>query len=420
MFIRNLCAIICIIFLANNAIAAPKFKLVNSTMKLTAVKVAGDFRRPVGAYFPPNDDSKMFVIEQHTGKIFIQDLKRKQRIDQPFLEIDNLSTGNEQGLLGFAFHPQFQKNGKVYVNYTQSDGKTCIVEYHAKHNNKDQADPSSARLVLRIHQPQENHNGGWIGFGPEGYLYIAVGDGGGQWDSGTGHASKIGNGQDLTDNLLAKVLRIDINAKDAFKKDKFKNYGIPKSNPFKKRNGDPEIWAYGLRNVWRASFDIKTGDFYMGDVGQDKFEEINFISAKSRGGINFGWRSREAYEKPSDYIGRQKTRNMVDPIYAYGHKLGQPGHGVSVTGGYVYRGKNFPKLDGHYFFADYVSKGIWSFKYNPKKKYARTITDWTDAIRRTDGQQINNPSSFAQDSKGEIYIVDHSWNVYKIMPYQNN
>ena len=141
------------------------------------------------------------------------------------------------------------------------------------------------------------------------------------------------------------------------------------------------------------------------------------MSAKSKGGTNFGWRPREAYEEPSDYIGGPKTKRMVDPIYAYGHKLGTRGHGLSVVGGYVYRGKKIPQLSGHYFFADYVSKSIWSFKYNPKKKFARKIIDWTDAIKRPNDKQIINPSSFAQDSKGEIYIVDHSWNVYKIMPY---
>ena len=254
--------------ICQTASAAPKFKLINSTLKLRAVKVAGDLRRPVGAYFPPNDDSRMFVIEQHTGKVVIQDMRRNERIERPFLTINDLSTKNEQGLLGFAFHPKFNKKGyrHVFVHYTRRDMTSVIERYTVSKRNKNLADPRSRKTILTISQPYENHNGGWIGFGPDGYLYIAIGDGGGQWDVGPGHDKEVGNGQDITNNLLAKILRIDIDS-DSYKRDKTRNYGIPKSNPFRKRTGDPEIWAFGLRNVWRASFDMKTGDFYMGGCG---------------------------------------------------------------------------------------------------------------------------------------------------------
>ncbi len=398
-----------------NAIAQSEDAMTNSTSKLHAIPLTDYLKRPVGAYFAPGNDKFMFIIEQFTGKIIVQNLQTKKQNKQPLITISGLSLENEQGLLGMAFHPNFKKNGYFYLNYTRQDRATVIERYTLEKNNNLQANPKSKKTIMIIPQPQWNHNGGWLDFGPDGYLYIAVGDGGAGFDGGRGHTPEIGNGQDITNNLLAKMLRIDIN-EDDFPDNKQKNYAIPESNPYaKNKKGSPEIWAYGLRNVWRASFDSKTGDLYMGDVGQGKYEEVNVQLADDKGGHNYGWKYREGFNKTEGRTGRSKTSEMTDPVYAYRSGFAK-GQGKSVVGGYVYRGKKIPQLIGHYIFADYVSKGIWSFKYNRKNNTVSQIKDWTKNIRTPDDREIINPASFSQDSKGELYITDHAGRIYKLVP----
>ena len=252
-------------------------------------RVASGLAHPVFLTTPPGDFDRVFIIEQHTGRIRILDLASGIVQPTPFLTVTGLSGGGERGLLGLAFHPNYANNGFFYVNITVP--ATRILRYSVSIGDPDVADPASQTSILEIEQPQENHNGGWIGFGPDGYLYIATGDGGASNDSGTGHTPAIGNAQDLT-SLLGKILRLDVDGDD-FPYDANRNYSIPALNPFVGIAGNDEIWAYGLRNPWRPSFDRLTGDLYIADVGQGACEEINLQLAESSGGENYGWRLRE-------------------------------------------------------------------------------------------------------------------------------
>lgn len=407
--------LIAVLSLAAHANTQNPATMKDSTLKLHAMPLTSSLKRPVGAYFAPGNDKIMFVIEQFSGKIIAQNILTGKQNVNPLLTIHGLSTKNEQGLLGMTFHPNFRKNGYFYVNYTRQDGATVIERYTLKESDNFQVDLETQKIIMIIPQPQWNHNGGWMDFGPDGYLYIAVGDGGAGYDSGKGHTSQSGNGQDITDNLLGKILRVDINS-DGFLSDSHKNYAIPATNPFAKNMiGSPEIWVYGLRNTWRASFDSKTGDLYMGDVGQNEYEEVNVLQAGSKGGENYGWKYREGFVRTKGKTGGDKTNGMIDPVYAYRSGISK-GEGKSVVGGYVYRGKKIPQLYGHYLFADYVSKGIWSFKYNRQNRTIGEVTDWTKNIRTLDGGKIDSPASFSEDSEGELYITDHAGRVYKLVP----
>jgi len=265
---------------------------VSGAVALTATRVANNLQRPVFVTAPTNDSQRLFVVEQHTGRIRVLDLTNLDIRSTPFLTVPDVSTGYEQGLLGLAFHPDYGSNGYLYVDYTDAGGTTRVVRYQVS-ADPNVADPNTALPILAIDQPQSNHNGGWIGFGPDGYLYIASGDGGAGNDQGPGHTEPDGNGQDITDNWLGKLLRIDVDG-DAFPGDPMRNYAIPPTNPFVGIDGDDEIWAYGLRNPWRCSFDRLTGDLYIGDVGQNAREEINVYPASEPGGANFGCRRTRA------------------------------------------------------------------------------------------------------------------------------
>src|SRR6266511_4269596 len=238
--------------------------------------------RPVFATSPPGDKERLFIVEQHTGKIRIFRFASNAIDDTPFLQVTGLSSGNEQGLLGLAFAPDFDANGFLYVNFTDTSGATVIRRYKVSQADPNVADPASATNVMTIPQPFSNHNGGWIAFNPKDKcLYIGMGDGGSENDP-----NKTSQNPKL---LLGKMLRVDV-TKDDFPADASKNYAIPPDNPFVGTPGVlPEIWALGLRNPWRCSFDRKTGDLYIGDVGQNKFEEIDFQRSTSAGGENYGW-----------------------------------------------------------------------------------------------------------------------------------
>ena len=368
----------------------------------------------------PGDTERLFVVEQR-GRIVILELDTLVVKGTPFLDINSrvIDTGSERGLLGLAFHPDYANNGFFYVNYSRNgDGDTIVAEY-AVTGDPDVADFDSERILLTIDQPQSNHNGGWLDFSPlDGNLYIATGDGGNACDSGTGHTTGIGNAQDLTTNLLGKMLRIDPLGGVP--------YGIPASNPFVGISGDDEIWSYGLRNPWRASFDRLTGDLYIGDVGQDLREEVDFQSAASVGGENYGWRCREgnacSTASPSSCPATTgctcpgSMPSLTPPIRDYSHTAPPPPTGFvcAVIGGYVYRGSVFPQLRGRYFYGDNCGNAIWSFRV--KDGLLKQHHDATSLLTPSlDGFAITSIRSFGEDASGELYIAA-SGGVFKIVP----
>jgi hypothetical protein len=378
---------------------------------------------PVYLTAPPGDTSRVFVLEQHTGRIRIIHLPTHSLEPTPFLTIPGLPTGSEQGLLGLAFHPDYETNGYFYVDYTDPD--TRIVRYQVS-ADPDVADPGSATPVLGFTQPQSNHNGGWIGFGPDGFLYVASGDGGGGNDQGTGHTTGTGNAQDITDNLLGKILRIDVDADD-FPGDSQRNYSIPADNPFVRIDGDDEIWATGLRNPWRASFDRLTGDLYVGDVGQGRCEELDVQPAASVGGENYGWRLREG-TIATPTVGGPPPAGAIEPIFDYPHAgtdelCSDPGAGftgIAITGGYVYRGPA-AELAGRYFFADFGTGRLWSLRYDGSPPSVFDGTNYTELTDHTgdpaftpDAGSIELVSSFGEDAAGNLYVVDYGGEVFTI------
>ena len=360
-------------------------------------KVADGFERPLWAGMPADDDQHLWVMEQ-AGTVWIIDRATGQRLAEPFLRLnDQVSRkGNEEGLLGLAFAPDFQQSGRCYVNFTDKQKHTRIVRLTAAGPGRLVADPASAEVLLTFEQPWENHNGGWICFGPDGFLYIGNGDG------GSGNDPR--NAAQRLDTLLGKILRIDVSPA--------KGYAIPKDNPLANQPGaKPEIWAYGVRNPWRCSFDRQTGDFWMGDVGQNRWEEINFQPAGHGTGANYGWRLREAdHPTPEPQTGGDKPAGAVDPIYSYAHGPGKT-DGMSVTGGYVCRGP-VKSLQGRYIFGDYQNGRWWSFVQQKGK--ATDFRDHTEEIKPEAGR-VNLIASFAEDNQGNLFLVDHTGPVYQIV-----
>ncbi len=396
----------------------------DSAKGLVVNRIASNLARPVFVTTPPGDMNRLFVVEQHTGNIRILDRTTDPPtlLPTPFLTIPGgVSTGSEQGLLGLAFHPNYSANGLFYVNYTDTAGNTQIRQFSRSAANPNLADAGSGVSVLSFLQPQSNHNGGWVGFGPDGFLYVASGDGGGSNDSGFGHTAGIGNAQDI-ENLLGKMLRIDVNGDD-FPSDATKNYAIPPTNPFAGAvAGADEIWSYGLRNPWRPSFDRLTGDLWIADVGQNAREEIDFQPTASIGGENYGWRLREGtIATPTGGVGGDKPAGAIDPIYEYLRGIDAAQfRGFAVTGGYVYRGP-IPELNGQYFFGDNVSEGIWSLRFtggSPASFNGTQFserTDWTSLFNPdTGGRVINSIASFGEDPAGNLFIVDLNGEIYQV------
>lgn len=367
---------------------------------LRSRRVATGLANPLFATAPVTDARRLFIVGQ-TGDIRILDLTNGQLLPTPFLTITNLMTaGSEQGLLGLAFHPQYASNGRFFVNLTVPGGpggRTEIREYRVS-NNPDLADPASARVILSFAQPFQNHNGGWIAFGPDQFLYIATGDG--------GSGNDPDNRAQRLDTQLGKLLRIDIDADD-FPTDPRKNYAIPGSNPFVGLTAaEPEIWAFGLRNPWRCSFDRMTGDLYIGDVGQNTREEINFQPASSMGGENYGWRLREGtIANPAPGVGGPRPIGAVDPIHDYDHN-----HGFTVIGGFVYRGTTIPSLRGTYLFADFGGR-VWSFETAGSS--ISNLTERTAELAPSVGT-LAGISSFGEDATGNLYIISRFGDVFQI------
>jgi glucose/arabinose dehydrogenase len=372
--------------------------LANTHGALRSELVASGFVKPLFAVSPPGDTNRLFILEQHTGRIRIIDLASKTVKSTPFMIVTNLLTGNEQGLLGLAFHPNFASNGFFYINQVSrggAAGKTEISRYQVGGDpmTTDVADRSTRQLLLTFDQPESNHNGGWMGFGPDGFLYISSGDGGGADDR---HGNP-GNGQGRN-TLLGKILRIDVNVEQG--------YGIPDGNPYKGADSmRNEIWAFGLRNPWRCSFDRETGELWIADVGQGEREEIDVMPAGT-GGLNFGWRVREGLKQNRSYPNEVTVTPATDPIHDYSHSFG-----LSVTGGYVYRGATVPELRGKYIFGDYSSTRFWTLN---REGTNVVVTEVTSELNPSP-KQINSLSSFGEDAAGEIYICDHTdGQIYRI------
>ncbi len=365
--------------------------------KIGVEKVTDKFERPLWVGQPAGINDKLWVIEQ-VGKIWIVDAKTGEHSEKPFLDIskDVSRKDSEMGLLGMAFAPDFKTSGRFYVNYTDGTIKTHIVRFTANTKDLKETDPATAEVLFSYDQPFSNHNGGWVSFGPDGMLYISAGDGGAGDDPRN-------NAQNLNTHL-GKLLRIDVSKKNG--------YDIPKDNPFVgKADAKPEIWCYGLRNPWRCSFDRKSGDLWIGDVGQNKWEEVDHIEKGKANGKNFGWRLREAdVPNPNGKIAGDSPAGAIEPIYVYKHGGGKD-QGLSVTGGYVYHG-SIKELDGRYIFGDYQNPRIWSFELKGEK--AADFKDLTDELQ-PQGGRINLISSFGEDNAGSIYIVDHTGPIYRIV-----
>jgi glucose/arabinose dehydrogenase len=344
--------------------------------RYTFAAVAQGFHAPLLVTNAGDGTGRLFVVEQG-GAIHV--VQNGAVLPQAFIDLSTLVThgGSEQGLLGLAFDPHYAQSGQFYVDYTDVNGNSHVVRYHVSSADPNQADPASAQDLLQVQQPPyPNHKGGNIVFGPDGYLYVSLGDGGSQGDPN-------GNGQNRN-TLLGKLLRLDVSGGG----DK---YSIPPSNPFVGQNGvKPEIWAYGLRNPWRATFDRATSDLWIADVGQDTYEEIDFQPAGDKGGENYGWRFMEGFHP---YQGQPPAGlTLVPPVAEYTHQEG----GCAVAGGYVYRGPSLPELDGIYFLGDYCSGLTWTL--------ARAAGQTQRALFIKTGFQI---SSFGQDEAGELYVCDY-------------
>lgn len=324
-------------------------------------------------------DDRLFIVKQ-SGTIVI--FRNGQLQSTPFLDLrDRVNTnGTERGLLGLAFDPDFAHTGDLYVDYTGRGGDTFVSRFHAA-PDADQAEAADETILLHIQQPYANHNGGHLAFGPDGYLYIAMGDGGSGGDP-------QGNGQNLS-ALLGKLLRIDVHGGDP--------YAIPPDNPFANTAGArPEIWAYGLRNPWRFAFDSATGDLYIADVGQNQWEEVDFQPAESPGGQNYGWNIREGFH---EYSGN--GQGLTEPVVEYSHD-----HGCSISGGVVVRDPALPGWQGVYLYGDYCSGTVWGL------------------LRMPDGSWLNDElfhtqfaiSGFGQGASGQVYLLDHNGSVYRLTP----
>tara|TARA_B100001142_G_C14316071_1_gene648536 strand:- start:486 stop:1823 length:1338 start_codon:yes stop_codon:yes gene_type:complete len=359
------------------------YEVVNAFPNLT-------FNDPVGVYAAPDNSNRLFVIEQ-PGRIIVFNNSSNEQQSEVFLDIENIVDQGggytEEGLLGLAFHPNFQENGYFYVNYTDySPRRNVIARYTVSNENSNYADHSSSFIILELNQPYSNHNGGQMGFGPEDdYLYISFGDGGSSGDP-------QGNGQDLS-TLLGSIIRIDIdNPSDGL------NYGIPSDNPFiAPFAARDEIYAYGLRNMWRFSWDIETGNLWGADVGQNSYEEIDIIHS----GLNYGWNTMEAnhcFPTGSNC----DPDGFEPPIWEYELYV----DGVcSITGGFVYRGVYMPSLYGKYIYGDWCTGDVWALTYSDDGNHSNESLIDTDI----------NITSFGIDQNNELYFMGNE-SIYKFLP----
>ena len=370
-------------------------------------KIASGFDKPVYVLPIPNRENELLVLEQ---KGLVRLVKDNKIAKTPFLDIEDrvhrpLFPGDEMGFLGFAFDPNFNDNSYFYVHYDDKDYNTIISRFKVK---EKLADKSSEKIILTLAQPYFNHNGGTIEFRKDGYLYIGLGDGG-----SSGDPEK--RAQDPS-NLFGSILRIDVNTE--------KPYTSPKSNPLVKyRKFKDEIWAYGLRNPWRFSFDALTGDMIIGDVGQYLWEEINIEYFGDEGGKNYGWNIMEGNHCYHEDVQECYDEKFVMPAFEYPNNanyvktlvgINQPNmDGCSITGGYVYRGKNIPELYGRYLFGDYCTGKVWSIKIEDGK--GTDVIDHTKSIIESMGKREFYLSSFGQDFDNELFIIDYNGTIYSLI-----
>ena len=406
---KRFLAIVCLCVLWEDAVIAADPSVREGTLNVSVERAFPDliFDRPVIVTHAGDGSGRIFVAEQKgIIRVFENDPDAEETL--VFLDIDEncvyRDNKNEEGLLGLAFHPQYRKNGFFYVYYTTADAESTSVisRFSVRPDDPNRADPDSEVEIMRIRQPYWNHNGGTLAFGPDGMLYIALGDGG---SGGDPH----GNGQNLT-TWLGAILRIDVD-----RRADGKNYAIPADNPFVKttvpsgRSGDrevpaaPEIYAFGFRNVWRMAFDRETGDFWAADVGQNLWEEINIV----RAGGNYGWNVREGkhWYRPE---GNDRRDDLIDPIWEYHHDTGK-----SITGGLVYRGRQVPELIGRYVYADYVTGLLWALDYDRQTGQVRA----NDAIPGKKQPVM----TFGEDEQGEVYFTTTFGHLYRFRssPAQN-
>lgn len=345
---------------------------------LAMTQVMGDLNSPVYVTTAPGDPS-LFVVEQEG---LVQRWNGVTFDPLPFLDVrGRISCCGERGLLSIAFAPDYPDDARVFAYYTDDEGNTVVARYPVTIAAAPRADASQEERILRVGQPYSNHNGGLVVFGPQGYLFVGLGDGGSGGDP-------LGHGQN-TDTLLGSILRLDVSGT---------GYDSPGENPFVGKAGQDEIWAYGLRNPWRFSFDSITGDLFIADVGQNEWEEIDWEPASSVGGINYGW---NRYEGSHTYDESTSAPESVGPVYEYAHA----GTHCSVTGGHVYRGQAHESMYGRYYYADYCSGNVWSLTWNG--------TDWTNDHVLSSGARV---TSFGVDATGQLLLVDHQGAVYRLSP----
>lgn len=347
--------------------------------------IVSGLERPVGIANAGDASKRLFILEQ-PGVIRI--VQNGMVLPEPFLDIRHqVDCCGERGLLGLAFHPDYVHRGYFYINYIDLNGNTVIARFQVS-DDPNRADPGSEYKLLDVEQPFPNHNGGAVVFGPDGYLYLGLGDGGSAGDP-------LGNAQN-TSVFLGKILRLDVSA--SAQEGGSPPYAIPPENPFVQGGGAPEVWAYGLRNPWRFSFDRLTGDLYIGDVGQGAWEEIDYLPAPLRGGLNFGWNYREGAHPYAGFKVPPDSR-LVEPVAEYDHSIG-----ISVTGGYVYRGERLPEWSGIYLYGDYGSGLIWGLFRDPSG-------NWRNRLLFQTGTTI---TSFGEDEAGEIYFVSYDGSLYRL------
>ena len=383
------------------------YLILNSFMdakELRVLKLVDGLHKPVYLTSPGNSSDTLFIIEQHG---VIQRLINGEISSLPLLNIrdrvyQSKMPGDERGLLGMAFHPQFQKNGQLFVNYIDNYDNTIISRFEVDMTSSLQT-ATTEQIILQFKQPYSNHNGGHLTFGSDGKLYIGVGDGGYAGDPDE-------NGQNIN-TVFGSILRLDVN--QSFP------YSIPPDNPFfNQQDARQEIWCYGLRNPWRFSFDSENGDLYIGDVGQSNWEEINYTPFHKVSGTNFGWNKMEGTHcYPDD--NNCKPNSFTLPVFEYPNNANyikiligwnqNNAQGCSVTGGYVYRGESIKELQGLYIFGDYCTGKIWSFKIEDET--AKDHTEW-----KVNGIENDlHLSSFGEDGLGELYLLNHTGSIYKIV-----
>jgi len=351
--------------------------------------LATGLKQPLFARAAPGQPKHLYILEK-AGVIRVLDLAKRQLLPTPFLDFTaKINTRSERGLLGIAFDREYAQNGIFYVHYNNNDGDTILSRLRVDPAKPLELLADSEEILLQVKQPFANHDGGELSFGPDGMLYLGLGDGGAA-------ADPENNGQ-KPESLLGKILRLDVSGGPG------SPYKIPEDNPFV---GDDrfraEVWAWGLRNPWRFSFDRVTGDLWIGDVGQNKWEEINFAPATSKGGENYGWRIREAAH-PFNNDDPKPEGPMIDPIHEY--RQGGPLNAKSVTGGYVYRGRAIPALRGWYVFGDYVSGQIWAIRQENGERTG--YIDLTESLAGKAGAPaMPSLASFGEDALGELYVMN--------------